>query len=304
MFAPIKTWRRWHRKVNLKQRRHAVASALAASALVPLVMARGHRIEEAPMIPLVVDDKLDNVEKTKDAVAFLKRLGLYADVAKVIDTKTVRAGRGKARNRRYQLRKGPLFVYNSDSRKLAQAVRNLPGVEICHVNRLNLRQLAPGGQLGRLIVWTQSAFKALDEIFGTFRLAAKGKTGFTLQRPLLTNPDIAKIINSNEVQSVLRNKKTAQPIHTQVKKNPLTNQTALERLNPYAKTVKEMERKAHEENRKKREEALKARRGVTAGLTKEQKQEKKDRKKASKQWINNVLEQLDDAYEGAEAGDQ
>ena len=41
MFAPLKTWRRWHRKVNLRQKRHAVASALAASALVPLVLARG-----------------------------------------------------------------------------------------------------------------------------------------------------------------------------------------------------------------------------------------------------------------------
>jgi len=37
MFAPLKTWRRWHRKVNLKQKRHAVASALAASSITPLV---------------------------------------------------------------------------------------------------------------------------------------------------------------------------------------------------------------------------------------------------------------------------
>ena len=42
MFAPIKTWRRWHRKVNLKQKRHAAASAIAASAITPLVQARGN----------------------------------------------------------------------------------------------------------------------------------------------------------------------------------------------------------------------------------------------------------------------
>ena len=40
-------WRRWHRKVNINQKRYAVASALAASALPSLVMARGHRIEQA-----------------------------------------------------------------------------------------------------------------------------------------------------------------------------------------------------------------------------------------------------------------
>mmetsp|Transcript_298 Transcript_298/g.347 ORF Transcript_298/g.347 Transcript_298/m.347 type:complete len:143 (-) Transcript_298:7-435(-) len=44
MFAPTKTWRKWHRKINLNQRRYAVCSALAASAIPALVMAPGHRI--------------------------------------------------------------------------------------------------------------------------------------------------------------------------------------------------------------------------------------------------------------------
>ena len=46
MFAPSKVWRRWHRKVNINQKRYAVCSALAASALPSLVMARGHRIDQ------------------------------------------------------------------------------------------------------------------------------------------------------------------------------------------------------------------------------------------------------------------
>jgi len=44
MFAPLKSYRRIHRRVNTQQKRHAVAAALAASAIVPLVLARGHRI--------------------------------------------------------------------------------------------------------------------------------------------------------------------------------------------------------------------------------------------------------------------
>jgi len=68
MFAPLKTWRRWHRKVNVKQRRHAVASALAASAITPLVLARGHRVANVPELPLVVEDRVENYEKTKNAV--------------------------------------------------------------------------------------------------------------------------------------------------------------------------------------------------------------------------------------------
>jgi len=292
MFAPLKTWRRWHRKVNLKQRRHAVASALAASALVPLVLARGHRIEKAPLIPLVVDDKLEGVEKTKEAVAFLKRVGVYDDVAKVIDSKTTRSGVGKTRSHHYKIRKGPLFVYHGESRKLAQAVRNIPGVEIVNVNRLNLRQLAPGGQIGRLIIWTQSAFKALDQIFGTYRVAAKGKSGYHLQRHLITNPDIAKIINSNEIQSVVRPRRQDNTPRTTGRKNPLRNRRALERLNPHAKILHQMEKTAHEAGLKKRQEALKQKRI----LTKEQKDQRKTRKLASKKWLHGVQKNLDDAY--------
>merc|ERR1712057_126221 len=54
MFNPTKTWRKWHRKINVNQRRYAVCSALAASALPSLVMARGHRISEVPECPLVI----------------------------------------------------------------------------------------------------------------------------------------------------------------------------------------------------------------------------------------------------------
>jgi len=48
MFAPTHIWRKWHRKINLKQKRHAAASAIAASALFPLVSARGHKVDDLP----------------------------------------------------------------------------------------------------------------------------------------------------------------------------------------------------------------------------------------------------------------
>merc|ERR1719326_1056511 len=54
MFAPTKIWRRWHRKINLNQRRYATVSALAASALPSLVMARGHKVDNVVEIPLVL----------------------------------------------------------------------------------------------------------------------------------------------------------------------------------------------------------------------------------------------------------
>jgi ribosomal protein L4 len=74
-------------------------------------------------------------------------------------------GKGKMRNRRYVLRKGPLVVYGADH-GISKAFRNLPGVEVASVDALNLLQLAPGGHLGRFVIFTKSAFDRLDKIFG------------------------------------------------------------------------------------------------------------------------------------------
>jgi len=56
------------------------------------------------------------------------------------------------------MRVGPLFVYNELHCKVAKALRNIPGVSVAHVSRLDIRDLAPGSHIGRLIVWTKSAF--------------------------------------------------------------------------------------------------------------------------------------------------
>lgn len=178
MFAPTKTWRKWHVKVNQGQRRFAVVSALAASALPSLVLARGHRIEGAEEIPLVVSSGVESLTKTKEAVALLKGINAYADVAKVSNSRKSRAGKGKIRGRRHRQRRGPLVVYNEDN-GIVKAFRNLPGVEVVNVRRLNLLQLAPGGHLGRFVVWTEGAFGLLDEVFGTFDKASVYKKDYT-----------------------------------------------------------------------------------------------------------------------------
>merc|ERR1719453_1520655 len=93
MFAPTKTWRKWHRKINVNQRRYAVASALAASAIPALVMARGHVVDEVPEMPLVIDSGIDNISKTKEAIKILQVNGAYDDVERVKSTKTLRRGK-------------------------------------------------------------------------------------------------------------------------------------------------------------------------------------------------------------------
>lgn len=83
MFAPTKQWRRWHRRVNVNQRRYALASAVAASGVPALVLSKGHVIDQVPEIPLVVSDKVQELTKTKEAVIFLRRLKAWGDIQKV-----------------------------------------------------------------------------------------------------------------------------------------------------------------------------------------------------------------------------
>lgn len=82
MFAPTKTWRHWYHRVKATQKRYAICSALAASALPALVMSKGHWIEEVPELPLVVEDKVESYKKTKEAVLLLKKLKVWNDIKK------------------------------------------------------------------------------------------------------------------------------------------------------------------------------------------------------------------------------
>lgn len=239
MFAPTKIWRRWHKKINVNQRRFAVASAIAATGVTPLVMARGHRVEQVPELPLVVSDSMNKISKTKDAKAVLERIGAVADVQRAADSKKVRRGAGKARNRRYVQKRGPLVIYDA-SEGLDRAFRNIPGVDLAVVDNLSLLDLAPGGHLGRFCIWTKGAFEKLDSLFGTYDEKSQLKNGFKLPRSQMTNSDLARIINSDEVQSVVA-PACAGVSTLPVKSNPLRKPSVRVALNPHHAAVQQRE---------------------------------------------------------------
>lgn len=186
-------------------------------------------------VPLVVDSKAfagAAFAKTSAALGLLKAVGAGPEVEKVKKSKTTRAGKGKLRGRRHRQRRGPLVVYNPevDGKDLVRGFRNIPGVETCSVHCLNLLQLAPGGHLGRFIIWTSSAFKSLDSIY-------ESKKGFQLPSSVVSQADLSRLINSSEIQGVLRPAGYARTKRMAVqKKNPLNNKQVLLRMNPYAST--------------------------------------------------------------------
>jgi len=243
MFAPTKTWRHWNRRINKNQRRYATSSALSASAIPTLVEARGHNVDKTPEFPLVVSSDVEGIKKTSEAVALLEKVGATDDVDRCKSTRKIRPGKGKWRNRRHVQRRGPLVVFKNDN-GLVNAFRNVPGVETCNVDALNLLQLAPGGHVGRFVIWTESAFNHLDSLFGSSTASAdaslkKRRNGdYILPRHKMTNSDVSRLINSDEIQSVVKAQAKPNTRHTTTKKNPLTNLQALVKLNPYAKSFK------------------------------------------------------------------
>jgi len=206
VFGVQKVWRRWNIKVSSDQKRYATCSALAASAVAPLLMARGHRISSIAEVPLVVaNQEIDGLTKTKDAIKLLESLGVGPELKKVISSKHIRPGKGKARNRRYIQKLGPLIVVApKNAATVAQAFRNIPGVEIANVTRLNLLRLAPGGHVGRFIIWSEDAFRALDDTFGSLNENAKQKNSYRPPRAVIENTDISRIIASKEVATRIR----------------------------------------------------------------------------------------------------
>merc|ERR1740123_1503392 len=239
MFAPLKIWRKWHRKINTNQKRHAVAAALAASACAPLVMARGHRVNDVPELPRVSDAV--NASSTGGLLNALNQLGAKEDLHRVRKSKKMRNGHGKYRYSRFTMRKGPLIVYGNGDSNVKRCARNLPGVDSCNVHRLNLLQLAPGGHIGRFTVFTSDAFNCLDNIFGTYSQKGQEKGGYQLQRNSIDCADLARIINSDQVQSKLRAIRTSVRVHDKTKKNPLKNRNMMQKLNPFSKTARGLE---------------------------------------------------------------
>jgi large subunit ribosomal protein L4e len=153
-----------HEKINKKERRLAIRSAVAATAKPELVEERGHRTEKVAQIPLVVDDELCKVKRTSQTREIMKKLGVMDDVVRSKSGRKIRAGRGKTRGRKYKTPKGPLLVVGED-KGISLGARNHPGVDIVVVDNLNAELLAPGTHPGRLTIYTKSAIEKLGELF-------------------------------------------------------------------------------------------------------------------------------------------
>ncbi|RLJ03411.1 MAG: 50S ribosomal protein L4 [Candidatus Aenigmatarchaeota archaeon] len=159
---PPKVEKIWEKKINDKERRKAIRSAIAGTARIELIKERGHLYDGN--VPIVVDDKIECVNSTKSIISFLEKVGLSKELERCKEKK-IRAGKGKMRGRRYRRKVGGLFVVSED-KGISRAVKNIPGFEVVDVDNLNAELLSPGAHGIRLTIWTKSALKRIGERLG------------------------------------------------------------------------------------------------------------------------------------------
>lgn len=157
---PPKVQKVLRERINRRERRIAIRSSIAATKEKMQVRSRGHLVDDVAELPIVVSDEVEELKKVSRAKEVFRKLGVWRDVERAINSKKVRSGRGKMRGRRYRQAVGPLIVIGQD-KGIKLGAGNLPGVEVVTVDNLNSERLAPGGVPGRLTLWTKSSIQKL-----------------------------------------------------------------------------------------------------------------------------------------------
>ncbi len=153
-------------RINKKERRLAIRSAIAATANKEIVASRGHKFE-IDDLPLVVVDNLQELKTVAEIKDAFESLGVWSDVVRAKTGRKTRTGAARLRGRQYKKPVGPLIVITEDN-GLRRAASNLPGTKVIYAKKLNAEVLAPGTHPGRLTIWTKSAIEQLATgLFGS-----------------------------------------------------------------------------------------------------------------------------------------
>ncbi len=155
--------KKWDLKVNRKELALARKSALAATGCADCVKARGHQFDDAVSFPVVVSDEVQEITTTAQVSELLERIGLGYDLDRAKYGRKIRAGKGKMRNRKYRTPVSVLIVVSDRELPIFKSAANLPGVQVEAVSNLSAAILAPGGDAGRLTVYTESAIAKVGE---------------------------------------------------------------------------------------------------------------------------------------------
>jgi len=157
---PPKAEKIWEQKLNQKENRKAIRSALSATMIKAIVEKRGHKVPGN--YPFIIESKIEAISKTKEAIDVLEALGMTPDLERS-SVKKIRAGKGKVRGRKYKTRIGPLLVVADEECAAMQSFANIQGVDVEVVHNLNAQLLAPGSMPGRLTIFSETAIARIEK---------------------------------------------------------------------------------------------------------------------------------------------
>jgi large subunit ribosomal protein L4e len=151
-----------HKRLNKKENKLALCSAIAATAIKQIIQNKGHKIDKIDSFPLVVSDDIEKISNAKEIGKVFDSLNLNQDLDRLKQRKK-RTGKSALRGRGKKIGKSVLFV-TKDSKNLAKACGSYPGVEAKSVKDLSVLDLAPGSVPIRLTVYSKSAIDELSKI--------------------------------------------------------------------------------------------------------------------------------------------
>ena len=155
---PPKTEKMLVERVNRKEYKKALRSALAATAKPELARARGHLFDCE--LPLVFDNKLESLSRTREVLA---AIGKFAgrDLERARESRKARSG---TRSRKAGTRTAKSILLVVGGGNILRAGRNIPGVDVVQAEKLRVKDLAPGTHPGRLTLYTENALKKISEV--------------------------------------------------------------------------------------------------------------------------------------------
>lgn len=142
------------KKINKKEFLIAFNSALTGTIDVQFLEKKyGRKVESGFVFEVGILDI-----KTKDFVIIMKKI--FGDAfGGILKHKSIRAGIGKMRGRKYKSNAGLLFVVGNEENMKRK------GIEVVRVVDLTIKDLSPNGEPGRLVCWTEKAIKNIEERF-------------------------------------------------------------------------------------------------------------------------------------------
>lgn len=161
---PPESWKVTTKKINKKEKLIALYSAISCTSNEELVKQRGHVVDKIKSFPLIVDDEIENINKTRNLLELLGLLGVDNDILRIERSIKKRSGKAKRRGRPNRVGKSALIVVGKNDSPLLQLDNSIPGIGVKYVRDLSVVDFAPGAKPIRLVIFSKSSIDELSKI--------------------------------------------------------------------------------------------------------------------------------------------